>query len=416
MLTTLLVVHAGIAGAAVLLLAWLGRRLAQLLAQPPVVGEIAAGLAVAPVVVVLAGRPALNMLLPAEVMELLWLVGEVGLALFLVGVAHHIRPGSYGLGGRTVTAVTVGASVPALVAGGGLAVWLLAHGGTDLRGEAPASAFVLLIALAFAVTAVPVLARILQHGGRDRTPEGMLAMTAAIAIDAAMWLLLAVALTLAAGRSAPAAVAAGTLAGGAVAAWTVRIALARPAAQLAAHRHRRLVAAAVAAAGLGAAAVTHRAGLTVLVGAVLVGLAIPPAADARRDGFAHAVGSVSRYGTALLPVFFLTISINLLAEPLADTTWALLPTVLALAVASKVIGTYLGARVAGLPGAAGIRLGILMNTRGLTEIAVLHAGLVVGIITPAIFVILVTTALVTTVMTGPLLAVADRWTLHVPRR
>jgi Kef-type K+ transport system membrane component KefB len=405
---SMLLMHAAAAAAVVLLLALAGRWLAQRMGQPPVVGEIAVGLAVGPAVVLLAGRPALNVILPDQVLGVLRLVGEVGLVLFLVGVAYHIRPHRHGISGLALGAVTAGAAALPLTAGGGLAVWLVVQADNDLRGDAPAPAFILMVALAFAVTAVPVLARILQHHGLDRTPEGLLAMTSAIVIDALMWVMLAVALMLVVGGGGRLAAAVATAATAAVLLWIGRSALTRRAADFAADRHRGLLTVAVAAVALATAAATSHAGLTVLLGAVLVGLAIPNGRQSDANGFAVAVDRVAACGAFLLPLYFVTMGIGVFADSYANARWALFPVILVLAVASKVLGTYFAARLIGLPSAAGVRLGILMNTRGLTEIAILHAGLVAGIVTPALFVLMVVMALATTVMTGPVLTIVDR--------
>jgi Kef-type K+ transport system membrane component KefB len=412
----MLLIHTAAAAAAVLLLALAGRWLAQRSGQPPVVGEVAVGLAVGPAVVLLAGRPALDVMLPDQVLGILRLVGEIGLVLFMVGVAHHIRPRRHGIGVRMLGAVTAGAAVLPLAAGGGLATWLVIRADDDLRGDAPSPALILMVALAFTVTAVPVLARILQHHGLDRTPEGLLAMTSAIVIDALMWVMLAVALTLVVGGGGRVAVAVATLVAASALLWTARSVLTRHAARFADRRHHGLVAVAVAAAAVLAAAVTHQAGLTVLLGAVLVGLAIPDGRQPDGDGFAVAVNRVVACGTFLMPLFFVTMGIGVLAESLSDTRWALFPVIMVLAVTSKILGTYLAVRLIGLPGAAGIRLGVLMNTRGLTEIAVLHAGLVAGIVTPTMFVLMVVMALATTVMTSPLLALMNGWASRQGRR
>ncbi|MFC7589491.1 cation:proton antiporter [Nonomuraea antimicrobica] len=125
-------------------------------------------------------------------MDLVHLVGQAGLALFIVGVAHELRLDREALRDRAVGWVTVGALVPSALAGallGGVVLWT---GRSELRGDAPPAAFILLMTIALAVSAVPVLARILVDRGLSATRTGRLAITAAVAVDAVAWLLLAV--------------------------------------------------------------------------------------------------------------------------------------------------------------------------------------------------------------------------------
>src|SRR5438552_1364443 len=74
----------------------------------------------------------------------------------------------------------------------------------------------------------------------------------------------------------------------------------------------------------------------------------------------------------------------------------------------KVGGSYLGARLDGLSRWIGLRIGILMNTRGLTEIVVLQAGYIAGILTPRLFLAMLLMALLVTACTGPLLSLTER--------
>jgi Kef-type K+ transport system membrane component KefB len=83
--------------------------------------------------------------------------------------------------------------------------------------------------------------------------------------------------------------------------------------------------------------------------------------------------------------------------------WAICLLIIALAVAGKFGGTFVAARLTGMPKALAARLGILMNTRGLMELVVLNVGLDLGVISPRLFTMMVIMAIVTTAMTAPLL-------------
>src|SRR4051812_42718697 len=128
--------HVAVVVTIVLLVAYLGRLVARRLKQPGVIGEITAGLLLGPGVLGLLGAGAVHRLLPGGVLDALRVTGQVGLVLFMVGVArdlhisagHHLR--------RRVGWVATGAFVPSLVAGALLAGWVLITGDATLRGSA----------------------------------------------------------------------------------------------------------------------------------------------------------------------------------------------------------------------------------------------------------------------------------------
>jgi Kef-type K+ transport system membrane component KefB len=83
--------------------------------------------------------------------------------------------------------------------------------------------------------------------------------------------------------------------------------------------------------------------------------------------------------------------------------WMLCGVIIAVATAGKFGGTTLAARLTGLDWRDSAALGVLMNTRGLVELIVLNIGLDLGVLTPRLFTMLVLMALVTTMMTSPIL-------------
>jgi hypothetical protein len=105
----------------------------------------------------------------------------------------------------------------------------------------------------------------------------------------------------------------------------------------------------------------------------------------------------------LLPVFFLVSGLQVDLRGLTRQQVLLMLLILAAAIAGKYIGAYAGARARGVRPWQARSLGILMNTRGLTELVILNVGLGLGLIGEHLFSMLVVMALVTTMMTGPLL-------------
>ncbi|MBB5953868.1 Kef-type K+ transport system membrane component KefB [Saccharothrix tamanrassetensis] len=390
--------------AIVLLLAWLGRITARRLRQPEVVGEITGGLLVGPALHALAGADAFAVLLPGDVLHGLKLLGEAGLALFLLGLTHELRTGPVRFGRRVVAGIVAGSLVPSLCAGGLLAGWVLLVDDPALRGTAPLPAFVLFIAVGLSITAVPVLARILADQGLTGSREGRLALTGAIILDAAGWVLLSVVLGLNTRSLAGLLQMLATM----VAAVLVVLVLGRilrtRAAGAWAGGYPRSATVAVAVASIAAALTAEAVGVTMIFGAVLFGLAIP----ANSPVWDAVVATVTRGGRSLVPVFFVVTGVTVLTAGFGAAPWALLGLATGLGILGKVGGGYLGARLGGESRWTSVRVGVLMNTRGLTELIVLQVGYSAGIVTPPMFLALVVMALVTTALTGPLLSLLDR--------
>jgi Kef-type K+ transport system membrane component KefB len=107
-----------------------------------------------------------------------------------------------------------------------------------------------------------------------------------------------------------------------------------------------------------------------------------------------------------LPVFFTYTGLrtNVLGLTTASD-WSWLTVVLAAAILGKIIPVYLASRGSGFNHQESTVLGCLMNTRALMELIVLNIGFDLGFIPQNVFTMLVIMAVVTTVMTGPLLRV-----------
>ncbi|MFJ6697139.1 cation:proton antiporter [Streptomyces sp. NPDC091272] len=391
--------------AVVLLAARPARRAAVLARQPPVIGEIALGLVVVPLLTTVAGPDVVHTLLPHDLTSQLHTVGLAGLALYLTGVGHSARPRRDEVSARSYGWLLAGSLLPGLLAGVLLALWVGWRDAPGERGTAPTAALFLLLAAAFAVTAVPVLARILTDRGLLDSAAGRLSLLVAVGIDALTWLVLTAALATAGGPGRLLRAVA-VIVGGALAAAVLRRLLARPAVARLCARRPTAAAVLLGLVAIGAALGTERAGLTAIFGAVLVGLAVPR--DGEHGPRSGPVAKVERCGLLLVPVFFVTTGLQMSTEGPDGFFWPTLALVLVLATAAKLGGGYAGARAARLPRATALRFGVLMNTRGLTEIAVLQAGLSAGILSSGLFLSLVLMALVTTAATGPLLSYADR--------
>lgn len=401
----LLAVHVLAVLAVVLLLARAGRRGARALGQPGVIGEIVAGLAAGPVLLHVCGAGVFDAVLPTDVLEPLKLLAQAGLVLFLVGLAHQLQGGQEAPPRRATLAVAAGALVPPLLTGLALAGLVLAGGDRAARGDAPLPAFLLMVAVAMSITAVPVMARILTERGMSTSGAGRLALAAALTIDAVGWLLCMVAISLGSGTLSGALRSFLALAVGAVCALAIRRALLTRVAGEAARERPVTVVVLLGAAALAVGFAMDRMGMTAILGAALVGLAIPAGEKAP---WAPAVSALSRGGRVLAPAFFVVTGITVLNRSFDQLSWTLIGAAVLLACLGKGLGGYLGARIGGQPKATARKIGVLMNTRGLTELIVLQAGFSAGILSAPLVLALVVMALVTTALTGPLLDLLDR--------
>ena len=157
---------------------------------------------------------------------------------------------------------------------------------------------------------------------------------------------------------------------------------------------------------LASALATQVLGIHALFGSFVAGL-IMPVRGGFREKLAVRMENIS--SVLLLPVFFafsgLRTQIGLLH---GWTDWLLCLLIIIIATIGKLGGTSLAARLTGLEWRDSLRLGALMNTRGLMELIVLNLGYELHILSQRAFSMLVIMALFTTVMTGPLLSLFDR--------
>lgn len=400
--------------AVILLAAWVSRLAARRVGQPAVVGEITLGLVVGPVLVAGPGQSIKDVLIPAGTQHVLGLLGQAGLVLFLLGVVHELRVAPARLPRRAVALSTAGSLVLPLLAGGALAWWVLGTHLQALRGGAPTPAFVLLLAVSMSVTAVPVLARILDDRGLTGTPVGRLALNSAVIIDAVCWLLFGVVIALSAGYWGGAIRELIVLVAGLSAAYLLRRLLRTGPAVGKARAWPWPVTVMLAAVVLAAASATQAWGLTTIFGTFVVGMAVPTGQAAAP--WSAVVRRAAGVGHTLVPCFFVVTGLGLTTGSLSGLTWTALvvPVVVtvSLAATGKLAGGYVGARLGRQEPVTAARVGVLMNTRGLTEIILLQAANHAGVLSSALFLILMIMALVTTALTGPLLAAIDR---HVRR-
>ncbi|WP_447008009.1 cation:proton antiporter [Saccharothrix isguenensis] len=363
--------------------------------QPPVMAEIVVGLLLGPTVLngALAGA-----LFPMTVRPMLDALANVGLALFIFGMGAEFAGEGLRGRGRAVGVTSAASMLVPFVLGAGLAVLVM-----PLHPEVAGIGFVLFLGTAMSATAFPVLARILRDTGRDGTPVARLALAAAGLGDAVTWVVLAVLAVL--------------FGGGGPAPWRLAVVVpfvlvlflvVRPVLRkvLGVDAHPRLRAAVVFSGLFASAALTEWAGLHMIFGAFLFGMVMPGgAAGSGRD----LTAGVNQVGTALLlPIYFVLAGTRVDLSAVDVVGFGELMAVLAVAVVGKTGAVFAAGRVTGLSRHDAAGLAVLMNTRGLTEIVILTTGLQLGLIDQRLYSLMVVMAILTTLMTAPLLTLLDR--------
>lgn len=292
---------------------------------------------------------------------------------------------------------TAGLVVPFLI-GASLALGLYSRMAT---ADVPFTVFALFLGVALAITAFPVLARILTDLGMNGTRLGNQALACAALGDVAGWCLLALAVGVAQARIfAAARTLIGTVVFFFVMAFAVRPLLLRWLRRQG-ERLTQGVAAVLLVGVLAAAWATEIIGVHALFGAFLFGVLIPHDSPAARQMEYRLRDAVA---VMLLPAYFaftgLRTGIGLVA---GAEQWLLCGLILVVATLGKIGGTCLAARLTGMGRRDAVALGLLMNTRGLMELVVLNIGLDLGVISPALFAMMVLMALATTMTTVPVL-------------
>jgi Kef-type K+ transport system membrane component KefB len=274
--------------------------------------------------------------------------------------------------------------------------------------DIPFTNFALFVGVAMSITAFPVLARILTDLSLTRTELGVVALSCAATDDVTAWCLLAFVVGVAKAQlDRGLLVIAGTVAYIAVMLFVVRPLVVRMARHPAAKRLSRTAAGIVFVMLLASALATELIGIHAIFGAFLLGALVPHDSDFARDFARRAEQIVT---VLLLPAFFALTGMRTRIDLLSGAgPWLLCGLIVLVATVGKFGGTLGAARLTGLSWRNAAALGALMNTRGLMELIVLNIGLDLGVISPTLFAMMVLMALITTMMTSPVV----RWLVPV---
>ena len=364
--------------------------------QQWVIGEILAGLALGPSLLGAFFPGFKNFLFPASAMPTLQTLGEIGLVLYMFSLGTRLDTHLMLRQSRNAIVVSLSGIFLPLVSGAVLAYFLY----PSLAGsKATLPSFMLLVGTAMAITAFPVLARLLAEKNMLGTKVGTLALTCAAIGDALAWCLLALVIAIIHAKGLTSALL--TL-GLTLLFIGIMFTVVRPLLAYADRRisSKRVLIALSLALLLLSAYFTNAIGIHPVFGAFLMGIILP-----RKTTYIEQVRSLDHVNNILfLPLFFvysgLRTQIGLIGAPVL---WLICLLVLVIACMGKILGSTLPIRWMGETWKESLTLGILMNTRGLVELIVLNIGLDLGVLSPTLFAMLVIMALVTTMMASPLL-------------
>jgi Kef-type K+ transport system membrane component KefB len=370
------------------------------LGQPPVIGEMIAGIMLGPSLLGRVAPAASAYLLPPSIVPVLGVISQVGVVIymFLVGLqldTRYIRLRPY-----AALSISHASIILPFLFGSGLALFLYSAFSSS---DVPFTAFALFMGISLSVTAFPVLARILTDRKLQRTRLGSIALTCAAVDDITAWCLLAFVVAFARAQIRNAV-------------WTLTLSLLfvtlvltlgrRAMSALARKQEGRSEVSAGAitttlAVLLVSAYAAEWIGIHAVFGAFVLGAVMADDSLLARELTRRLEDLVV---LLLLPAFFaftgLRTQIGLVSS---GTDWAVCAFIIGIASLGKFGGTLLAARVTGLAWRDGTALGILMNTRGMMELIVLNIGLDLKVISPTLFAMLVLMAVVTTVATTPIL-------------
>ena len=377
--------------------------IAQRLRQPDVLGEILAGVILGPTIFGRVAPELFNMLFPSQGANAVALdaISNLAIVLFLMVAGIEVDLSTMWRQGRT--GLKVGISSIAVPFSIGFALAMTLPGIFGTCGNTSPLIFSSFIAIALAISALPVIAKVLMDLDLYRSDLGMVVISAAIFNDLVGWMLFAVIIGFSGNMSANSVSVAMTLImvlGFATLVLTVGRTLIHrvlPSIQAYTRWPGGELSFAVILAIFGAA-FTEWIGIHAIFGALLVGAAVGDSSHLRertRFTIAHFVSFI------FAPIFFA--GIGLKVDFFAHFDPVLVLTVLVVGCVSKITGGAVGAIWSGLPRREVLAVGFAMNSGGAMEIIIGLLALQAGIIHQELFVALVVMAIVTSMISGPLL-------------
>ncbi len=375
--------------------------------QPTVIGEILAGILLGPSLLGYFYPETFNFLFATSSLGNLYVLSQIGLVLFMFTIGMDLNLGAL-KEKMGVTFVISHASIIIPYLFGMIMAYFIYN--EFAAGHTNFLSFALFIGISMSITAFPVLARIVQEKGLTKTHLGIMAIASAAINDVTAWCILAAAIAIA--KTGNVVSSLYTI-GYSVLYVLIMFVAIRPFLKRVGKIYsnsevlNKSIVAFLLLFLIISSYTTEVIGIHALFGAFLAGVIMPPFPNFRRLVI-EKIEDVSV--TLLLPLFFvftgLRTQIGLLNTP---HLWIICAVIILVAISGKFIGGAFTAKILGESWKDSLSLGVLMNTRGLMELIVLNIGYEMGIFSPAIFVMLVIMALVTTFMTTPVLSLINKF-------
>jgi len=395
----------------ILLAAQLFGYLARFIGQPKVVGEMIAGVVLGPSLFGLFWPELQQSIFIADTMPILYFGAQlgVGLYMFLVGLEFNTR--LFKTNARSAIGVSVAGMLVPFMVGALLCIWLQDIPGLFAAGISYTNA-AMFMGAAIAITAFPMLARIIYERGLAGSAIGTLALAAGAIDDASAWVVLAVVLASFGGGAMLAVKAA---IGGIIYAWLMLTQVRRWLQPLAdkveqSGRLSALQFVFVLALFAISAYTTEWIGLHAVFGGFLLGVAMP------RGKLTELVTARLEKITVylLLPMFFTYSGLKTQLNVLASFDMLMIALIiLAASIFAKGVACWGAARLGGADNRTAMAVGALMNARGLMELIIINIALKFGVIEQGLFSIMVLMAIVTTLMASPLFQLV--YGRHMPK-
>lgn len=370
--------------------------------QPQVIGEMVAGILLGPSLLGWLAPGLSAALFPPDSLGYLAALSQLGLILFMFLVGLGVSVKELRAHGYAAMLTSNASIVTPFILAAALAVYLyprLSIPGVSFSG------FALFLGAAMSVTAFPVLARILTERNLLKTKTGSLAIACAAFDDVSGWCILAyIVILVRSGESS-------------MSVWLAPLGFVAFAAFMVFFLRRRLrsfessflkddklgnnAVVLVLLLILGSALVTEALGMHLLFGAFLAGVIMPR--SRQLSEYLHQKFE-SLTLLLLLPLFFATTGLRTRIDLIEGARmWFYCGLIVAVAIAGKLGGSLVAARIGGMSWRDSAALGVLLNTRGLMELVILNVGLEIRVISPTVFSMMVLMALITTFMTSPIL-------------
>ena len=383
--------------------------LAKKIGQPQVVGEMIAGVILGPSLLGLIWPQSTELIFTKESRGVLEVGAQLGVGLYMFLVGLEFKISHFRTRARSAASVSIAGMVVPFILGGLLVLWLIDVPGLFSKKTEYYQAAMFLGA-AIAITAFPMLARIISERGLSGSSLGTLALAAGAIDDAAAWCVLAVVLATF-GATKPVGLFGVEIGpeviaiGGAILYGVIMLTLGRKLLAGFGSRADRAggvsqpMMAVVLALFCLSAWYTDVIGVHAVFGGFILGIAMP------RGIFADELRKKIEPFTVvfLLPMFFTFSGLKTQLDVLMDPSY-LLPAaaILIASVVGKGVACWAAARLNGENNATALAVGSLMNARGLMELIIINIGLNAGVIGKPLFSILVVMAIVTTLMATPL--------------